>query len=763
MNAPDEFVEEEQSQLGDSASEVGSVTEVVVTPPVVKRMPFPALLLVTTEHLASRFDAGIDGFYKAWRETGEEWPQEWKQEGPPEGEAPLYRLVPQVGDLNSESAVFFMASTQMWTHTGSDGSVLYVCPGKKQTEVPTEGWIRPASQQEMEEANLVPSYFFDNGPFQAYFGRVSEGSIFRTVDHARLIRSILSEVFNLDEMQKQGFLTCHFVPHQSASLRYFKEHIMIWHPWHRLWPLEHIRNYFGEKVALDHDFLGFVAGMSFLLGLVALLQCCFPAHLYSRSAFGMFTLAWSAVLYACWRRRELKHLVEWGMEHRHHQPDQSTLIASLDEEQPRLLSNIVVFCLFKTPSILALWTVAVQWLLYLLQAWLTQEDVTHVVRIQAAVNALQMLFMDAICKAVIPRICKLQCNKDGKEFEDYLFKQMFIYRCIIAYTTLLMGCLVRPMAGLCAQGSSCDQHLGDELEVIFAIRILCSFVHDLVAIHRAQMSFQKSGQTGGYEQMGHSYGDAWQPRSYLEAQVQMPPRDRLQTLCDQLDVLIQLGYVLCFGILRPRIAIVLLFISLFRVRAHAWGLLSDTRRPYPETSQGLGPRNEVLGMLVSFAALSSSILLVLVNCDGPFGQVGGLLEDGKSSMQSKLLDTYILDETGELNPIKLSFMIVAIKYILTLLQSTAQQFIPLESDTTVNARKWQSQLSKQLRDTVLGVKEELAEPQQGEEQSKSPEQLIRDWVAGAQQLDMDDEDFEPAATAKLEKEKEPQAVRHATP
>jgi hypothetical protein len=317
------------------------------------------------------------------------------------------------------------------------------------------------------------------------------------------------------------------------------------------------------------------------------------------------------------------------------------------------------------------------------------------------------------------------------------------------------------MAGLCVQGSSCDQQLGDELEVIFAIRILASFVHDLVIIHRAQMSFQKTGQTGGYEQMGHSYGDAWQPRSYLEAQVQMPPRDRLQTLCDQLDVLIQLGYVLCFGILRPRIAIVLLFISLFRVRAHAWGLLSDTRRPYPETSQGLGPRNEVLGMLVSFAALSSSILLVLVNSDGPFGETSAA--DGKNTLRSQLLDPYILEDTGELNPIKLSLMIVAIKYILTLLQSSAQQFIPLESDTTVNARKWQSQLSKQLRDTVLGVKEELAEPQQGEEQSKSPEQLIRDWVAGAQQLDMDDEDFEPAATAKLEKEKEPQVMRHATP
>jgi len=168
----------------------------------------------------------------------------------------------------------------------------------------------------------------------------------------------------------------------------------------------------------------------------------------------------------------------------------------------------------------------------------------------------------------------------------------------------------------------------------------------------------------------------------------------------------------------------------------------------------------VFELLAILAALSSSILLVLINSNGPFVQSS---VDGEGLMQSQLFNPYVLEDTGELNLVKLSLIIVAIKYVLTLLQSTAQHIVPLDSETTVNARKWQSQLSKQLRDTVLGVKEELAEPQHGEEQAKTPEQLIRDWVAGAQQLDMDDEDFEPAAAAKLDKEKEPQGSRHAAP
>merc|ERR1719486_116404 len=108
-------------------------------------------------------------------------------------------------------------------------------------------------------------------------------------------------------------------------------------------------------------------------------------------------------------------------------------------------------------------------------------------------------------------------------------------------------------------------------------------------------------------------------------------------------------------------------------------------------------------------------------------------------------------------------MIVALKYILTLIQSMVRMIVPTEGMAITTARKRQGHVLKQLRDYVLGVKEELAEPQQGDEQAKSPEQLIRAWVAGAQQLDMDDEDFEPAAAAKLEKEKEPQASRHAAP
>jgi hypothetical protein len=481
--------------------------------------------------------------------------------------------------------------------------------------------------------------------------------------------------------------------------------------------------------------------------------------MYSRTVFGAFVISWAAILHACWQRREHKHIVSWGMEHQANEPRSNP--APEDQQERCSLSAIAILCCFKVPSVLALWTFAFQWLLHLFHAWLISQHVKHALQIQAAVNGVQMLLMDAVCKATLPRFCKFYTNKIDREGDDNLIKHMFMHRCVIGYTTLLLGCAIRPLAGLCAKGDiSCDCQLGDELEVIFAIRIFASFIRDSGIIYRAKRSFRKSGQTNGYEQMGHA--EAWQPRSYLEAQSQMPPRDKLQIVCDQLDVVIQLGYVLFFGVLRPRISILFLCISLIRVHAHAWGLLGDNRRPFPEATHGLGVRNEVLCKLISFSTLPASMLLVLINSDGPF--VGSWIGSDSNPRPSRFLEPYVLERSGDVDPVRMLIMIVAMKYILTLLQSGIHPLVPYESSATAHAQKWRSQLLKQLRDYVLGVKEELAEPQQGDEHARSPEQLIRDWVAGAQQLDMDDEDFEPAAAAKLDKETpaSPQTQRAAS-
>jgi hypothetical protein len=241
--------------------------------------------------------------------------------------------------------------------------------------------------------------------------------------------------------------------------------------------------------------------------------------------------------------------------------------------------------------------------------------------------------------------------------------------------------------------------------------------------------------------------EAWQPKSYLEAQADMLPRDILEATCEQMEVLVQLGYVICFGVLRPRIGIFFFIITLFRVRANAWGLLRDSRRPFPETSDGLGVRNELLSSLLEFSVLSISILLTLINGDARF------VQSHETGLQPyRCLEPYMVAPSGSMDPVRLILMAIVVKYLLTLLQSVVRQLLPRESAKAASVGKRRGLLLKQLRDSLLGVKEELCETQNSDEDARQPERLIRDWIAGAQQLDMDDEDFEPAAAAKQEKD-----------
>jgi len=743
--------EEKITVLEPGDSEGESDLDSNATAPITDhRLPFPALALVVTGHGGGGARPGgrraaADGFYKARRDNGDPWPEDWRRAGPPLGEVPDYYLVPPPGEEGSQAVIRFEEHTKLWTHRGNDGEVLAVCAGPARgvrSEVPVSGWQHPDSAVEKKDVP-VASYFFEAGPYHPYFGATEEGSIFRGVDRVRLINSILREVFDLEIMEKHGLLLNHFMPHQPKSVVFFMEQWANWrHVWHLEQPLEHIRNYFGEKAAFDHAFLGFLTGASLPLGLMSVLCSVMPEWLYPRSVFAVFAIAWASAFQVLWSRRERWLCMEWGMDTMAVSREGAASCAPIAEysavspkrvhslknaTSPRTLQRLSCAA---APILILILSLTMQGIYGELYKWLLAEGVSQTSRIIAVLMTAQILLFDAMCTTVAQYFTKIEDHTESCEFNDTLIWRMFIFKAIVGYVPFALGGLVLPLTG--QRSAECYARLGAELEIVVALRLLVSLLRGTrpAVVRRAKFAFEGLLHSG-YEGIDDS---SQSPRN-LEEQAQMPPYSDIENICEQLEMLIQLGYILCCGLLSPKLGVAFLGVNLLRIRVWARSLLRGIRRPFPEGATGRTVWNRVLCAIIWLSVVSTSALLTIVNSDpSVYGSEGAVIA-GKYFLRA-----YVV--TGDdSNPdfVRLLLVLVTMKYTLGLLQAFVRSLFPEERASTVSAQMSRKWLLSQLRD-VVSVKEDMCEQQEAKD--LAPETIIRDWIAGARPLGADDNDFE---------------------
>ena len=118
-------------------------------------------------------------------------------------------------------------------------------------------------------------------------------------------------------LESSGVVTQVFPLHDAAALADLKKGMLYYLPSFlggEKWPLQGIRDYFGEMIALYFSFLRY-----FALALLPVILVALPYRFFEGRKdfeaffiFAIFNLIWATLLIEIWKRKSARHAFEWG-------------------------------------------------------------------------------------------------------------------------------------------------------------------------------------------------------------------------------------------------------------------------------------------------------------------------------------------------------------------------------------------------------------------------------------------------------------------
>ncbi|EZG43226.1 calcium-activated chloride channel protein [Gregarina niphandrodes] len=154
-----------------------------------------------------------------------------------------------------------------------------------------------------------------------------ETSLFRSADRLRLLKWGIYEFLNLDLLCDKKYVKTYYCLKQPAIERSLRT---SWASFRKAFqfqqPLNDIRNYYGEEIALYYAWMGYYCTMSIIPAIVGLIvgilgvtynsNMSFNNSLVNKSrlVYCVFIGIWNVLFFAFWQRREKLLSLRWGVD-----------------------------------------------------------------------------------------------------------------------------------------------------------------------------------------------------------------------------------------------------------------------------------------------------------------------------------------------------------------------------------------------------------------------------------------------------------------
>ena len=475
-----------------------------------------------------------------------------------------------------------------------------------------------------------------------------EAGMFRDVDRIRLLDTAVFEFVNCEYLMKHKWMSASFALSQPVSveaLRHCWGNFMLVWSWNQ--PLDQIKDYFGEEIALYFAWLGFYCKMLVAPAVVGtllfVLQQLFDNEFEFNSrflniirvGFCVFMAAWGSIFFQLWQRKQKMLSLKWGIElvggsarspketpwFKHDgyardpvRPDlwRKTFAPKSRAFREMITSVIVIAATLAsilvvndeiTDSILATagfsgmtgWSEKVEhseWVGFFFSLVAIRYVITFLTAI--AIKILDFLWE----RLIAYNLASFENHQYMNRYQDSVSYKVFFYKFFNNFSVLFFLAYFRDQFSPCEdmEDGRCIRSLRRMLISLFLVDLTNNFSEVMMPMVKYYIK--------------KLIGTKFDSVTSHEAQFYMTPYSKKAGITsDWLDMMSQFGFLSLFSLVYPLLPLLAFGISMVEIRSDAFKLCSVHRRPFPGEASDIGAWEDIQRAM-TFASVVNNIFLV---------------------------------------------------------------------------------------------------------------------------------------------------------
>lgn len=352
-------------------------------------------------------------------------------------------------------------------------------------------------------------------------------------------------------------------------------------------PLYHIKEYFGEKIAMYFAFT-----QHFLLFLLtpAIIGLPMQVYIFATSDysatflpfFSLFISLWAVCMLEFWKRKEKGIALEWGTID--FETDEVDRPDFKGEKIPSFVdgSEIRYFSSKKRSSyicqsitivtVLIIIVIGIVVGIYIIRFSITPSvGVGNAQTIASLANAIQIQILNHIYSFIANALSERENHRTETQFEDSMITKIFMFQFINSYASFFYLAFIAETVNDCPD-KGCMSILAINLAIIFGTRMIAGNIFQLLIPY---LSYQYKYK----KELENANGKMTRPeKEYLLSQYNQSS----VSLEDYADIAITYGYMAMFVTALPGAALAAWLSLSLEVQVDGWKLLNLHQRPFPK-------------------------------------------------------------------------------------------------------------------------------------------------------------------------------------
>ncbi|CAI9723214.1 Hypothetical predicted protein [Octopus vulgaris] len=424
----------------------------------------------------------------------------------------------------------------------------------------------------------------------------------------------------LRKFKSAGIIEHVYPLHDVEKLKFLKTS-WDWKSFFRQLPMDDIRAYFGEKLALYFSFLivyTYALIAPAIIGIIYLITSW--NNIYREAIFAVFNLIWTTIFLEFWKRFCSELTFKWG-----------TLNEVVETEEPRpsfhgvLGTNPVTghpepvypkwkrqlrFYGVTVPVILLCLLIAFEAMLlyFQMQDWanlLYEKDPSYLnyanmMCFPSIVYAVAVTIMNTLYNILIKKLNDYENHRLQSSYENHLIVKMVSFNFVNCFMSLFyMGFYLQDVTLL----------RSDLVALLITQQVIGQLQESALPFLILKFWTKKVDKDAG---KGEKWEEEGLPQELIQQAYDEASLEKyLGTLDDYLELFLQFGYVFLFSSVYPLAAFWALLNNIFELRIDSFKMCCVFRRPFPLSASSIGAWQMMFELMGKIAVMTNCIIIGL--------------------------------------------------------------------------------------------------------------------------------------------------------